>query len=814
MTAETSIDLYEPEFLGNSAFRVEGAGGKAAVLHELVSAGFTVPAGFVVESGVDVDATSDEQLSEWIAAIGGFPVAVRSSGTMEDLGSTSFAGLYQTFLDVNDLTTLRQRVADCRASLDSQLVSDYAHHHGLDVGTARVSVLVQRLVRPVIAGVGFSIDPVSGIEQHALVECCAGLGERLVSGQTLPTRAVIDLRTGQCVEHTVGDDGVSLDAASCTRLAELLLKIQAERHCPQDVEWAIDADGVLWLLQSRPVTSISWRTDVGELTDADFRDGGVSARVCTPLMFSLYQNAFQHAMQQFWVGLRLLDPAVEPTWITMLYGRPYWNVGAVKDRYANIPGYDEQLFDTDLGINKVYGDRGPRKTPLTPVVLARALPAALQLASGYRRQLGTVRKFAGWWQTEYARWQERLKRINDVDDSAFAAELSECLLSFHAQTERTYFSTIYYNTCAQNDCKKAIEKVDAATKGQTSIVDMMGGLAEISHMRLQRGIVALHRIADETGLTGERWNAAVDQFIDTHGFHADVELDLTHPRWSEDSGRVVTLIRGMLEAGTVPADPDIALDDQRRRFEKELNALRERIGRGRWHRIRFARAAERHVDRMRRYLIAREQMREYSSQCYAVVRSYVVEAGRRLAAGGQLNNEDDVFMLSLWQLADLVNGRVDGPVLAQEIAYQRAMYAGYRDLAPPHELGEGITAPVRPQTGQSSALIGLGCSPGIAEGTAKVVLSLTDIDQVRPGDILVTRFTDPGWTPALGLVSAVVTEVGGLLSHAAVISREYGIPAVLSVPDVTSTLRCGQRIRVDGATGEVTVIDHPDESSR
>jgi thymidylate kinase/phosphohistidine swiveling domain-containing protein len=157
---------------------------------------------------------------------------------------------------------------------------------------------------------------------------------------------------------------------------------------------------------------------------------------------------------------------------------------------------------------------------------------------------------------------------------------------------------------------------------------------------------------------------------------------------------------------------------------------------------------------------------------------------------------------------------VAGEDLEQTILFRRAMYDGYRDVSPPHELGGGVTqaTPGADLAERGGALTGLGCSPGVVEGCARVIMSLDRTGDLRPGDILVTRFTDPGWTPALGLVAGVVTEVGGMLSHGAVIGREYGIPAVLNVQGATSALRSGQRIRIDGAAGTVELLHRGEQA--
>lgn len=807
MRVTPSSTAGRPPLLGEPAFKTDQAGHKAATLHELAMAGFAVPPAFVIEPHVDMTLYTDDTLAGWVAACGGFPVAVRSSGVIEDLDDASFAGLYESYLDVDDVPTLRRRISDCRDSAAGERVLAYLKRHEIDPNDALVSVLVQRLVPADVAGVGFTIDPVTGIEEHALVEWCAGLGDRLVSGRVDPSRAVLRLADGVVVQSDTGQDGATLSVAQTAELAELLLRIQANRHRPQDVEWAIDCDGRLWVLQARAITTIAWRTDINLLTDADFRDGGISARVCTPLMFSLYRNAFENSMQSFWVGLRLLDPDLKPSWIEMHYGRAYWNVDAVKDRYATVPGYDELIFDTDLGIDRDYvASGGPRRTPITVRTVIGALPVATALARGYRRQLAVADRFATDWPTTYASWRTRAQRLPEIDDATFVAELVECLLSLHPAVERAYFTTIYYNTSVQSDFKRLLEKVDGATGEKTPMIELMGGLSNISHMALQSAIVELYQVAEISGFDGAQWHQALTNFLDVHGFHADIELELTCPRWSEQPERVRELIQAMIVTKIRPIDPGTDLVAQRSQYETQLLALHNRIRQSVSLRLRFGRAIDRHISRMRRYLVAREQMREFSSQCYAIVRTHVLEAGRRLTANGRLSEETDIFMLFMDEIADLAQGRLTGTEVADRINVRRAMYDGYRDLTPPHELGGVAEMPTSDAPIDAAILSGLGCSPGIVEGAARVISSLTDISRLSPGDILVTQYTDPGWTPALGMVAGVVTEVGGLLSHAAVIGREYGIPAVLNVTRATQVLRSGQRIRVDGGNGQVTVL--------
>lgn len=797
----------EPYFLGAARFPDSAAGGKATTLHTLAVNGFNVPAGFVITAGTDLAELTDAQLGAWVHQVGGFPVAVRSSGAAEDLDAASFAGQYDSFLYVEDTATLRQRILDCRASAATERVLSYSQRTGHDLTGAEVAVLVQRQVDARVAGVGFTIDPLSGIEDVAVVEYCQGLADRLVSGHVTGHRITVNLRDGAVVQRSDGDEDVELLTPTEVRmLAQSMLAIQAHRHRPQDVEWAIDHDGGFWLLQARPITSIGWRTDIGQYTDADFRDGGVSARVCTPLMYSLYRNAFQSTMQQFFVALGLQARDEEPEWISQFYGRPYWNVDAVKRCFLKVPDWDEKDFDADLGVNKDYGSSGPIRVAVTAATVVRALPVALASTRLRHRALADVNDFMTGWELRHARWRARAAALPDCDDAVFAIQLRNCLLGLHAETEQTYFRLIYNNTVLQSDFKRLIEKADAATSGTTVLIDLMGGLADITHMDLQRAIVSLYNVARTDGLDGPEWDVALRNFLSDHGFHSDIELELTCPRWAEDPARVRAMIEAMLAGNAQPADPDAAANMQRSRYAAAREDLNRRLAAKPWARLRYGRSVNRTLDEARRYLIARESMRQCSAQTYALVRSFVIEAGVRLVARGVLAQPEDVFMLTAGEVADYVDGKV-GADAAGNVGYRRAMYEGYRDLTPPHELGAGID--VTPEKLDGNVLRGLGCSPGVVEGVARVVGSLADIDAVTPGDILVTQYTDPGWTPALGLVAGVVTEVGGMLSHAAVIGREYGIPAVLNVATATTTIRSGQRLRLDGRAGTVEIVDAP-----
>jgi phosphohistidine swiveling domain-containing protein len=807
-------------------FESAKAGQKAANLQSLFKAGFLAPNGFVIPSETLLETLHDQLLQESVERIGGFPVAVRSSGTLEDLDGASFAGQYKSFLMVSDLKELKVKIAECRDSGNSEQVRAYLDRKGLaqhQHRTQSVAVLVQPMVHAVHAGVGFSIDPLSGKEENALIECYEGLGEHLVSGRLVPSRYIIDLFSGKVLEYVKGDSKTEPKGAVLTQLRDRLLQLQAHFGKPQDIEWAIDSNNCVWLLQSRPITKFEIRKEQDEWTNADFRDGGVSARVCTPMMYSLYRNAMQYSLQKYGVDLGLISPSAPPMqWIGVFYGRPYWNASAAKRMLSHMPGFDESAFDRDLGIQKIYGEKGPLKVPTTFKTVVPAIPVALNLQKHYLLQMARGKIYGSGFLKQESRWRAKIAGFSDTAESEFFRDLIAVIDDFHFNTESSYFTVIYNNTSIQSDFKRLIHSIEKSTGEKIKILSLMCGLNKISHIEIQITIFKLFQIANQHGMQGEQWSEALNAFLSKFYYRADSELELTCPRWGEEPKKIELMIRQMIASKMAPINPEVTAQRQKKEFLEEQERVLERLSQRWLWKIRYEHSFKKQLQRMRAYLALREEMRDYSTRCYAVVRQYVLEAGRRLTTLGVLAQPEDVFMLQAEDLTALSqflckndNPRALGMAglvteTQQKVSFRKLMYQGYREVQAPNEFGLGISqAPAASlalsKANGQSLLQGLPCSPGLIRGRARVLNNIDDMGKIQKGEILVTRFTDPGWTPVLGIVGGVITEVGGVLSHAAVISRELGIPAVLNIPGVTQLLD-GKEISMDGSTGVIEVI--------
>jgi phosphohistidine swiveling domain-containing protein len=677
-----------------------GIGGKARQLVELQLAGFRVP-DFLC---------SPPDLAKAVELLG-FPLAVRSSASAEDGREISFAGQFRSFLNLRTLDDVRAAVRACEASVAAPSVVDYCRRNGLDATSLRMAVIVQRMVQPELAGVAFTVNPATGAED-VVIEACEGLADELLAGH----RAALPASHPRVRQHQ----------AEITRVARA---IQRHFGAPQDIEFAIEG-GELFVLQARPITRIQFAADTGEWTNADFRDGGVSAGVCTPLMWSLYDYIWESSLKGFLRDVRLLDGDFEAG--RMFFGRPYWNLGAVKRCVARLPGFVEREFDRDLSVAVNYEGDGVR-TPFNVGGVLRALPTLLAVPGIWRRQERFDREFLG------GGFQRRLQAHATLPADLLAG-FRRLILEDYRVTETNYFRTIFCASLAKLTFLESFPDADYPA--------LVAALPEMRHLD-PTDIAPLLR---EFPHRGRR------------------ELDLSAPRWDEDPEWVENLVRQHTPAAGI---------DPRPAYEAARAAALARLP---WHRRRsFARK----LDRLRTFLWLREEMRDLSSRMYHQIRRYVLAIARERGWG------DDVFFLTFQEILAGERGPVE---------QRRETFESFRNFRAPNEIGARFTFAPRPAEG---ALRGIGASRGRVAGVARVARTIEEAMSVERGAILICPFTDPGWTPVLDRVAGVVTETGGLLSHAAVICREYGIPAVLGVPEATRRIPDGVRVVVDGGGGFV-----------
>lgn len=699
-------------------------GGKARALGELQRAGFNVPE----------FECSPADLNSAIGRLG-FPLAVRSSASLEDGGQASFAGQFESSLGLTTHDQVTEAVRRCRASMDATSVRDYCRKHGIDPAMLEMGVVVQRMVCPELAGVAFSVDPLTG-DERVTIEACEGLAADLLAGRTAPIANdhPLVIRHRAEIERTVRE-------------------IQRHFGAPQDVEFAIERD-VLYILQSRPITRIAFGPDAGEWTNADFRDGGVSSGVCTPLMWSLYDYIWEDALKGFLREIRLFRHDFQAG--RLFFGRPYWNLGEVKRCLEALPGFVEREFDDDLSVAITYDGDGHR-TPFSLMNIVRAVPTVLAIESIWKKQASYD---AGFLASGFQRLSEPYETA-----SSDSARFMELITDLYRTTETHYFRTIYCASLAKLDFKDSFRDADYAA--------LVSGLPPLRHLEPLHAMRAMARAGD-TDLA---------PLIERFRHHSRRELEIRAPRWDEDREWVRQLLA--LTSDHEPADLRARYTEAR---QKALAALPRRRRRG----------FEKKLDRLRHFVWLREEMRDLSSRVYYLIRRHV------LAIAEARGLDDDIFFMTFREIAgdDRSN-----------IAQAKEQYESYRNFDAPHEIGARFShasaAPPSTAT-ELGSLSGIAVSHGVASGPACVARTVEEAAALPAGGVLVCVFTDPGWTTVLDRAAAVVTETGGLLSHAAVICREYGIPAVLGVSGATRRILPGARVHVDGTRGQVHVDgSHP-----
>ncbi len=847
--ASLVVPLHELADLGP-----EIVGGKAHSLGVLAEAGFRVPNTvvltttalqiFLADAGLrpPSSSASDDELESFRQQItssalpssfrllleqarsshlGRGALAIRSSGTSEDLRDASFAGQYETYLNVQGTEKLEDAVKACWASLWKPGIYEYARTKGVTL-EPRMAVIVQDLVLADTAGVTFTVNPMTGREEECLVEAVFGLGEPLVSGRAPADRYVLGIESGEVIESEIAnktnralptDEGIelvpvpleesetpALTHSDLSEMARFAGDVQEHYGQPMDIEWAY-SKGELFALQARPITQISFSPDLGEWTTADLRDGGVSSTVCSPFMWSLYDYIFEYSMPVYFKGLRLTPAKRQATWARMFFGRPYWNLAEVKRAMENVPGYSEDTLHADLGVDVDEGYRGKR-TPVTLRGLLRALPTLVALKKSYRERLAYNREFAAAFDERKRPFDVRPREIAALDDKTFTARYRSLIQDFYFDTETAYFLTVYNTSNSKLDFTPVLERVNALADNSLDAPTLLAGLVDLSHLKpikdMNRLVADL--ISTGAGLDDEK----VADFAWRWRHHGRRELDVRVPRWPEDLEFVRQMLESAMETYDADKTPEVLEKELYRRYE---NMRDEGLKAARFRPL-LQSSFRKKLELVRQYAWWREEMRDYSTFVHALIRLWSLEAANRLVAASILDESDDLWHLHWPDVMSALEGEMDASDVRRRVRRGRRLVQSFRNFDNPNEIGTHFRRMhEKDSSSNGEELRGTPCSPGRVVGRARVVHSLEEGARLEKGDVLVTVFTDPAWTPLFPSLGGVVTETGGVLSHAAVISREYGIPAVLGVSRATNRIADGDPIVLDGRQGVVMVLE-------
>ncbi|MDF2976358.1 MAG: pyruvate phosphate dikinase PEP/pyruvate-binding [Actinomycetospora sp.] len=805
-----------------SAADVALAGGKGANLGELVRAGLPVPPGvvlttdayaaFVAAAGLDVPALAARgaeavqaafraapvpgavaaEIRAVYADLGAPPVAVRSSATAEDLADASFAGQQETMLDVRGEDALLDAVVRCWASLWSARAIDYRDRQGTALAApddVRLAVVIQRMVDAEASGVLFTAEPTTGRRDRVVVSAAWGLGESVVGGLVATDELVVDRATFAEVGRTVADKtemtvstggGTAqvpvpadrrrapvLDAAAVGELARLGVRADEHFGAPQDIEW-VRADGAFALVQSRPITALPAPTAPPPETWPLPYPHGVYFRASiveqmpsplTPLFADLIGPAVTGSIREL---------------LTQAMGRP---VPEGDIAFPTINGYAYYFYRTRGLVSLTL------RTPLAIRGLNRP-----EVRGGVRG------------------WRERAHPSYAATVAAWAAEdlaalSSEELLDGVVALLRagaTYYtavqSVIPLAATAEIAFAQFYERLVRRAGDPAAHVLLLGEDSE--PLRAERALHALAMEAKASGMDDPAWRRRFREHLDRYG-HTVFDLDFAVPTPADDPSTLLDAIR--FQMSDQATDPAVRGDRLRAGRDARARAIRSRLGPVR------RRVFDALLARARTLGPVREDALADVGLAWPLMHRMLRELGGRLPVGA-----DDVFWLTEAELRTAIRGEpVDPPV-----AERRALRRGRALVSPPQMLPRGrwltrLVGPFMPgaDTPAGEELTGVPGSTGTVTATARVLRGPEDFGAMQPGEVLVARMTTPAWTPLFARAAAVVTDIGGPLSHSSIVAREYGIPAVLGTGSATDRLHTGDRVRVDGDTGTVRVLE-------
>jgi pyruvate,water dikinase len=790
----------------------------------------------VIESGRLDDGLSEAVLVELSRAGPDALWAVRSSAVSEDLDEASFAGQLDSYLNVAaaDVPLMVKR---CWASYWNERAMAYRDDAGIDHLEHGIAVVVQRMVDARSSGILFTVDPVRGRGDRMLVESSWGLGEAIASGLVTPDRFECDRRSGEVVSRTInektkqvllrpGGSVVSdvreedrrVPSVSDSELRLLMdIGVRVEEHFgrAQDIEWAIEGDRVS-ILQSRPITTT--HNEEGTLWTRAYGDE-YWADVTSPLFFSLLGSYLTDIVNHEGARVMGYRDLTEGDLIRVHKGHVYFSSAVLEEVFT----YNPRFSRTKELLNYFpEADQDRIANARTRAVARLWAEVRIALLDPDGMILRTDKVYREW-ARGFLRQMERFDALDlrGLSDEQLVGEFRAMEKAYLKHYRLIRYGMVTHSIGTNLILKRwladwlgdrsgalyaklisglednktiktniALAKLAGSARGDGRV---LGALKTLSSREF------LARLATDPDLGS--FASEFSAFIDEYG-HRSHTREIFFPRWKDDPALVVDVVKSLSDSGSL----DLEELERRKRAERlatEKDVL-AKVSRMKWG---FARrmALGTVMRYAQTYLTFRENQRFYLDHQILRQRRLFLEFGRRFAASGVLKDQTDVFFLSKEEVFGIAGG-ADADEVGGHVAQRRKEFETYRDVLPPkflrgdHEFDDTIAV----QEG-AVRITGTSASPGIVTGTVRVVSSIEQVSELREGEILVTSNTDPGWTAVFSKLGGLVTETGGILSHGAVVSREYGIPAVTAVMGATRIFRTGQRVTLDGNEGTILV---------
>ncbi|OFD92402.1 phosphoenolpyruvate synthase [Bacillus mycoides] len=755
--------------------------------------------------------------------------AVRSSATAEDLPYASFAGQQDTYLNIIGKEAILQHVRKCWASLFTDRAVTYRMQNGFEHSQVSICVVVQRMVFPQASGILFTADPITCNRKVLSIDASFGLGEALVSG--LVSADNYKVKEGEIAEKMIATKKLAIYALKeggtetkqinlaqqkiqtlteqqILQLAQIGRQIEAYFGCPQDIEWCLVND-TFYIVQSRPITTLYPIPEANDQENHLYVSVGHQQMMTDPLKplgMSLFQLTsfgprFQAGGRLFVdVAQRLASPASRELLLNTIGN----SEPLIKDALTTVIERDNFI--------KLLPDDEKEKS------LGKSMPPASsqpQIESDPAIVMDLIKNS----QASIEELKQNIQTKSGLDVLDFILEDIQQLkkILFHPQSMAVLMAGMNASSWINEKMEQWLgEKNVADTLSQSvqnNITSEMGlALLDVADViRPYPEVIAyLQPIEDDSFLDelvkfegGDKAQDAIYAFLNKYGMRCSGEIDITKTRWSEKPTTIIPMILNNIrdfETGASKRKFEAGLQEALKKEEELLERL-QHLPDGK----QKIEETKRMISNIRNFIGYREYPKYGMINRYFIYKQAILKEAEQLVQNSVIHEIEDIYYLTFEELHEVVcTNKLDYKVINN----RKNEFKLYEKLTPPRVItsdGEIITGKYKRENLPAEAIVGLPVSSGVIEGRARVILNMEDAN-LEDGDILVTAFTDPGWTPLFVSIKGLVTEVGGLMTHGAVIAREYGLPAVVGVENATKLIKDGQRIRVHGTEGYIEIL--------
>ncbi|MCC2409514.1 phosphoenolpyruvate synthase [Bacillus paranthracis] len=771
-----------------------------------------------------------EAVTQYLSRFGNeHAYAVRSSATAEDLPYASFAGQQDTYLNIIGKEAILQHVRKCWASLFTERAVMYRMQNGFEHNQVSICVVVQKMVFPEASGILFTADPITSSRKILSIDASFGLGEALVSG--LVSADNYKVKEGEIVDKVISTKKVAIYALKeggtetkqinsaqqkiqtlseqqILQLEQIGRQIEAYFGCPQDIEWCL-ARNTFYIVQSRPITTlypIPEENDGGNHVYISVGHQQMMTDAMKPLGLSFFLLTTSAPMRK--AGGRLFVDATQqlasPASRDYLINTLGKSDPLIRDALTTVVERDN--FITLLPDEETEKSASKSKPPVSSRPEIENDPAIVtELIKNSEVSLEELK--------------ETMQLKSGVDVLDFILEDIQQLkkVLFNPQSIAVIMAGMNASTWINEKMEQWLGEKNAADtlsqSVQNNITSEMGlALMEVADViRPYEEVIAyLQHVENDSFLDelvqfkdGEKAREAIDAFLNKYGMRCSGEIDITKTRWSEKPTTIIPMILNNIrdfEYGASKRNFEEGLQEALKKEEELVDRLQQ-LPDGK----QKVEETKRMIRNIRNFIGYREYPKYGMINRYFIYKQALLKEAEQLVQSGVIHEVDDIYYLTFEELHEVVRTKK----LNYELIHkQKNDYKLYEKLTPPRIMtsdGEIITGKYKRENLPADAIAGLPVSSGVVEGRARVILNMEEAN-LEEGDILVTAFTDPGWTPLFVSIKGLVTEVGGLMTHGAVIAREYGLPAVVGVENATKLIKDGQRIRVHGTEGYIEVL--------